>query len=237
VIDEVDEGLKAWAGRVWDELAEENVSLFLGPPGEQDRSNGEKGINFYLLELVENPPLRTSERPPLQIWLRYLVSAWAAKPEEEHRLLGQLAFSAMENPDFHVEFQPLAPAMWAALGAFPRPSFMLRVLLTKPRPAPKIEFVSKPLVIEAQLTTQLHGVILGPDDTPLPGITVELPILRISTKTGMNGRFRFRSVPLDPPAKELLVSGKGHQFKAEVRQDSSEAEPVVIRFDPTSRIR
>jgi len=236
VIDEIDEGLKAWVRRVFDELAEDKVSLFLGPPQGLAGNNGEKGINLYLLELVEDPPLRTAERPPLQISLRYLVSAWAVEPEAAHRLLGQFAFSAMENPEFQVEFQPLSAAMWEALGTCPRPSFMLRVLLKKPRPALKREFVGQPLVIEAQLTTQLHGVILSPDDTPLPGITVEFPSLQISTRSGMNGRFVFPSVPVEPLTRELLVSGKGHEFKVKVQQNSSEAEPVVIRFDPSGSV-
>src|SRR3954452_165206 len=79
LIDQTDHQLSDWIGTVLPDTA-----INLGPPGSV--TDG-KGISLYLMELAASPPLRGSERPPLQIELRYLVTTWAEAPEEAHRLL------------------------------------------------------------------------------------------------------------------------------------------------------
>jgi len=83
-----------------------------------------RGVGLYLLELIQSPPPSTSRRPPLQLALRYLVTAWSDKPEDAHQMLVDLMFAAMENSDFQVEQEPVPLTLWTALTVPPRPSFV-----------------------------------------------------------------------------------------------------------------
>ncbi len=116
MIDQVDGRLEDWIGTV---LEGTNVSL-AAPSGTETG----RGIGLYLMELMHTPPPRGARRPPLQISLRYLVTTWAEKSEEAHRMLGELVFAAMEHPEFEVERDPVPVTLWTALGVAPRPSFM-----------------------------------------------------------------------------------------------------------------
>ena len=118
MIDLVDRRLSDWIKNILDD-----VEVFLTAPGVSETG---RGIGLYLLELVHTPAARTAQAPPLQVTLRYLVTARADTPEEAHRLLGNLVFAALENAELEVEQEAAAPALWAALGVPPRPSFMLR---------------------------------------------------------------------------------------------------------------
>ncbi|MGC9347454.1 MAG: Pvc16 family protein [Anaerolineae bacterium] len=223
MIDQIDRRLKAWM-----ESVVAGPSFSLAPPGD---AQAESGVSFFLLELVENAPARTSTPTPLQLSLRYLVTTWAEAPEEAHRLLGELVFAAMETSEFEVELEPVAPAIWAALGAAPRPSFILRVPLRKERPQPPVKRVRAPLMVQVAPVTSLYGVVLGPDDVPVMGAAVHMPALQISTRTDAQGRFAFHTVPAGEEAGELRVRARGREIRVTVKETTSEEAPVVVRFE------
>jgi hypothetical protein len=221
MIDQIDEQLREWVQKTL------GVSPSLAPPSD---APSDDEINLYLLELAERPPARGARRPPLQLTLRYLVTAWASQTEEAHRLLGELAFAAMEHPDFEVKLNPIPAKTWEALGVIPRPSFILQVPLRKEQPAPPTQYVREPLVVQATPVTSLGGTILGPDDVPIARAVVEIPSLQLSTRTDTHGRFTFANVPADPLPKKLLVKAKGRTLQVTTQQFTPD-EPLVIRFN------
>lgn len=223
MIDQVDSRLREWAANTLDIR-----TISLRPPTD-DQSD--RGASLYLVELISAPPLRTVQRPPLQLSLRYLVSTWAEEPEEAHRLLGGLVFAAMEHPEFEVEIEPVPAAVWMALGVIPRPSFFLRVPLRRERPQPEAKYVRKPLVVQTAPVTNLSGVVVGPEEIPLVGATVTLPALHRSTQTDEKGRFQFAAVPASH-LERLSVRAKGREFEVSIQQQVAAGEPIVIHFNP-----
>jgi hypothetical protein len=223
MIDEIDRRLRAWT-----ESVVEGSTFSLTPP---DDARSGSGVSFYLLALAEKPPTRTTRRAPLQLALHYLVTTWADAPEEAHRLLGELVFAAMETDDFEVDLDPIPPEIWAAFAIAPRPAFVLRVPLRKERPEPEVKRVQTPLVVQVEPVASLYGRVLGPNDTPVMGASVEVPALQIVTRTDVRGRFSFRSVPGGNGGITLRVQAKGQERSVTVEDPTSEASPVVIRFD------
>lgn len=221
MIDQIDERLREWVQKTI------GVSPSLTPPSDAP-SDGE--INLYLLELAERPPARGARRPPLQMTLRYLVTTWASQPEEAHRLLGELAFAAMEHPDFEVKLDPVPAKTWEALGVMPRPSLILQIPLRKEQPAPPTRYVREPLVVKATPVTSLTGIVLGPDDVPIARAAVEIPTLQLSARTDARGQFTFANVPADPLPKKLRVRAKGRVLDVTIEQFTPD-EPLVIRFN------
>jgi hypothetical protein len=159
MITDIDDQLADWVENVLGPVA-----FSLGPP---EQAPADAGVSCYLMELLDNPPLRTSRRPPLQIFLRYLVTIWASAPKEAHQMLEDLLFATMEAPDLQVEVEPLTAAGWRALGVTPRPSFFLRVPLRRERPQPGVKLVRQPLGIEAVPVASLQGQVVGVGGVPL----------------------------------------------------------------------
>ncbi len=81
----------------------------------------------YLLEILRTPVARTDKRAPLQMSLRFLVCTWATKQDRANEILLQLAFAAMEQEGWDLEFEALPVHAWSAFGISPRPSFVLRI--------------------------------------------------------------------------------------------------------------
>lgn len=224
MIEEVDQRLKDWAGTV---IKDTPVSL--AAPSASDTG---RGVGLYLMDLAHAPPPRTVKRPPLRISLRYLVTTWAEQPEEAHGLLGQLVFAAMDSAEFEVDLDLVPVSVWRAFGVAPRPSFVLRVPLQRERPEPEVKLVRGPLEVETSPVQSLQGVVLGPQEVPLVGARVELPALRLSTRTDSKGRFHFSTVPAGPSAKLLRITAKGRELSVKTEGDAGR-EPMVIQFDPT----
>ncbi len=223
MIDQIDQRLKAWT-----ESVVEGPTFTLKAP--TDARSG-SGVSVYLLDLIEKPPARTARRTPLQLALHYLVTTWADDPQEAHRLLGDLVFAAMETDEFEVELAAISPETWTAFGVAPRPAFVLRVPLRKERPEAEVKRVQTPLVVRVEPVTSLYGRVLGPEETPVMGASVEVPALQISTRTDAQGRFSFRSVPGGNGGSTLRVRARGQERSVTVEEPTSEASPVVIRFD------
>ncbi|MFN8452604.1 MAG: carboxypeptidase-like regulatory domain-containing protein [Anaerolineae bacterium] len=219
MIDEVDARLKTWVENVLG-----TVDIALTPPRE---TQTDPVIHLYLLQVVPSLTSPDGKRTPVQIMLHYLVAVRAAEPEQAHKLLGELILAAVDNPDFTLEFDPLPMETWIALGVEPQPAFILKLPLVRERPEPDTSLVRVPMVLRASSIASLQGVVLGPQDTPLYGALVELPDSRLYQRTDSHGRFRFPTVPADPPVKRVRVSAKGHELETEI---DSTGEPVVIRL-------
>lgn len=128
-------------------------------------------VNFYLCDLAENARLRPNTNPvdlgrtakgkaltrraPARVDLHYLVTAWAATPSDEHRLLARIMRALLKNLTFEWEHLPpvwleqwqdeeipltlsvaqddassKAAELWGVLGNDMRPSF--RCVVTAP---------------------------------------------------------------------------------------------------------
>lgn len=222
MIDRVDLRLKEWIESV---LEETEVSF--RPPGE---SMPGSGIILYLMELASSPPPAGGRRPPLQIYLRYLVTAWSDEPEEAHRLLGELVFAAMENRDFEVELEPIPVGTWRAFGVVPRPSFVLRAPLRRERLEPTAPVVRAPVVVKSSPIVSLAGVVLGPDSKPIMDAQVEVEGLKLFTRTDNKGRFRFPAVPAEPPDCFLRITARGQDLVTRVKAKAEESGLLIIHL-------
>lgn len=222
MIDLIDRRLLDWIKNTLD-----NVEVFLTAPGASVTTHG---IGLYLLELVHTPVARTTQPPPLQVTLRYLVTARADNPEEAHRLLGLLVFAALENSEFEVESDVPSPALWTALGVAPQPSFILRLPLRRERPVNQAKRVRLPLVIQSSPTTTLRGQVVGAGGVPVAGARVEVPSASLSTRTDFEGRFSFSTVPDSPRSQLLRVKAKGREFSINAERSGGDDQTLIIHL-------
>jgi hypothetical protein len=225
MISDIDEQLAGWVGNVLGPVA-----FSLAPP---EQAPADIGVSCYLMELLDNPPLRTTRRPPLQITLRYLVTTWADTAQQAHEMLEELLFATMETPDLEVEVEPAEPTMWAALGVAPRPSFFLRVPLRRERPQPGVKLVRQPLGIEAVPIASLQGQVVGLQDVPLAGAVVEIPGLELSTRTDIDGHFQFATLPAGLHVRQLCVRAKGQEICYPLEDPVASDERLLLRFEPS----
>ena len=225
-IDRIDEQLKDW---VTERLEVSTVSF--DPPGAPSAADG---VSLFLLELVDTPPPRTTKRTPLQLSLRYLVTTWANDPRDAHRLLGELVFEAMKTDDFELDLEAPGASLWQSLETVPRPSFFLRVPFRRERAEPEVQRVRKPLVMEATQLRPLAGRVVGPDEMPIPGASVELPALNTRTKTDRKGAFQFTAVPQQSAPERLVVRARGvaTETRIDLAGPAGEEEPLTVRLDP-----
>ena len=222
--DPVDRRITDWATSV-----HPGLTCSLAAPAAQ--STG-RGVSLYLMDVLHAPTHVTAKPSPLQLMLRYLVTAWAESAEDAHQLLADLAFSASAIPEFQVETDPLNPAVWAAFGIPPVPCFVMRVPLRQPRKDVPQKLVRQKLHISTTTLVHFHGVVLGPDDTPLPDSRVDIPAMALSASVDYRGRFLFSAVPSEG-AKTLRVRAKGRELN--IRCEGSfpdENDPFVIHFTP-----
>ena len=220
-----DEGfLRGWVASV-----DPAATLTLEPPGDARSGHG---VSAYLLEIAPGAPPRGSTRPPLQLWLRYLVTTWADDPEVARRLLLDLAFAALSDADLDIAAEPLAPVIWTALGTAPRPSFVLRAAVRRDRPEVVAPRVLVPLVVEQSRFVAVAGVVLGPNDLGLAGAEIDVVGLGRATRADSRGRFTLGGVPGDPVATRLRVRSKGVEVVVPVPADPDLARTMVIHLDP-----
>ena len=227
--DPIGSDLKAWA-----EATLEGTSVSLEPPSDEA---GGPAVHLCLMAFGAEPPARsTRTRVPLQLALRYLVTARAEKPEKAHRLLVELAFAAMENDEIELDLDPIPAALWSAFGIQPRPALTLVVPLRRERAQPEVQYVRRPLVVEAGPVTRLGGVVLGPDRIPVAGAVVEMPDLRMTAHTDRRGAFLFKAVPGSSVGQRLRVRAKGRELDVQVDEQALADDAFVIHFDPTSTL-
>lgn len=198
------------------------------PPG--DRSG--HGVSVYLIEIAPSPPPRGTDRPPLQLWLRYLVTTWADGPAVAQQLLLDLAFAAMARSDLEVATESVPAETWTALGAVPQPSFVLRAAIRRDRPETVAPRVLLPLRVEPGRLIVVSGVVLDPRDGALVGADIEVVGLDRATRTDHRGRFRLRALPGAPVISRLRIRAKGVEVVVGVPADPDLARSMVIHLDP-----
>lgn len=188
-----------------------------------------EGASVYLLEFLVNPAPRGPSLPPLALQLRYLITTWSADVATAHRLIGELTFAALAGPDIEVEPTPVPAALWQAFGLAPRPALVLRVPVTRARPATVAPRVRERVTVRFDDGEPLQGCLLGPGRTPIMAATIILPSLKLSTQTDNHGRFLFAKVPRDPPVTELQISTRGRTIVLPVQSPPS--SPLLIELN------
>lgn len=154
-----------------------------------------EGVSIRLRQAV--PQRRPPEaHAPLTLTLVYEIGVRLADPLAEQRVLGELAFAALAEPELEIE--PDAASV-----------LVVRTRLLRARPAPKLARVREPLRTDMRVVGALQGIVLGPGDVPLPDIVVAIPALGRRTGTDAGGRFRFAAVPSGTTPLALTVDAKG----------------------------
>jgi hypothetical protein len=224
MIEEIDQRLSEWIGGV---LAED-IEVSLLPPEDM---GDKKIVGLYLKDILPSAPTRGTRRPPLQVSLRYLVTAWAKSPKEAHRIIGRLLFAAMEHPDYEVELEPIPADFWRAFGTIPMPAFMLRLPLRVERPEKSVRLIRSPIEVQQSPLASMEGTIVGPNETPLSNARVELSTHNLVARTNGKGHFIFPTVPTEPALKKVRVLARGRELLKEVDYTKIKQEPLIIHFD------
>lgn len=222
MIEETDRQLVEWV-----ETVVGGVEVRLGAPVAGTKG---AGVGLYLLDLLHTPPSRNSRRLSLQVSLRYLVTTRSEDPMQAHQLLGDLVFAAMESADLEVELEPPPVQLWQAFQLPPQPCFMLRVPIRLDRRVPEGGRITQPVELRHLPLVPLTGQVLGPGDVPVANAAVELPELRLATRTDIKGRFVFGAVPAGPSARHVRIRARGHETSTEVSLDGGAREPLTIHF-------
>jgi hypothetical protein len=223
MFDQADQHLKEWVTTI---LPEAIIKL----EAPQETQTG-RIVNLYLMGLEERPPTHENHQPSLQVVLSYFVTTWAEQPEEAHRLLGELVFAALGNPEFEVELSSLPATVWASYRLIPRPYFVLKSPVRKLREVTPTKYVTQPLSIKETGATKLYGLMVGPGDVPLSGAQVTIPALRQVQYTDARGRFCFPLVPGPISFRTIRVKVKGRELEVTPDQPTSENAPFVIRLN------
>lgn len=235
MFDLVDQKLREWVEKTVGEVVFSFEPPGRAPSDDSPPENGgspKGGVSCYLLELVDAPPNRGTETPPLQVHLRYLMTTWAATPETAHALLGKLVFAAMNEPEFQVEIRTIDGQLWSALGAQPQPAFVLRVPARQERVRPPVQYVTEPVVIEIVPAINLRGVVMTSRKQPVPGAVVDMPAVQRTTSTDTRGEFLLSNIPGGQKTYHLRVRAKGRELRVSLSPPDTDAEPVQIQFDP-----
>jgi len=225
MIEAIDQRLSEWIGSV---LAED-IEVSLLPPGH---TGDRKIVGLYLKDILASAPTRGSRRPPLQVLLRYLVTAWSKSPQEAHQVLGQLLFAAMEHADYEVDLEPIPAQVWSAFGTFPMPAFMLCLPLRLERPQKPVQLIRSPIEVQQSPLVRVEGMVMGPEEIPLANARVELGSHNLVARTDAKGRFIFPTVPAQPALKKVRILARGRELFKEVDyQKINQEEPLIIHFD------
>jgi hypothetical protein len=225
MVNDIDQTLKEWVSTVVP-----GVAVTLDIP--TDTKTADKGISVYLLDILQTPPPSTLKRAPLQLTLRYLITAWSDSMEDAHKMLGQIAMAALDQSGFMVESESVPIELWRAFGIAPRPSVIVRLPLRQERPEPQSKPVLSPMQVKVSSVNSFFGVLIGrPGDLPLADAAVEVPLLGLLTRSDRKGRFSFHSVPSELPlAIRIRAKGKEFQFQVEEPHPVPE-DPLEIPLD------
>jgi hypothetical protein len=225
-LDEIEGRLGAWVARVAPAAA-----VTFGA----DRPESELGVAFRLVRLRSHPEPRGAFRPPARLWLRYLVTTWAGQPGLADRLLVDLALDAAEQADLEVDLDlPPVDPRTSTSEAVPA-SFMIRLLISRSRTTPVARRVLQALVVQSADVMSVAGVVLGPEDVPIPGAVIGVIGLDARTTTDAQGAFVIVRVPRTPTPARISVRAKGLDQVVEVPGDTAEAGHMVIRLDLLGR--
>ncbi|MDB5343447.1 MAG: hypothetical protein JWP89_1824 [Schlesneria sp.] len=218
---DVDRELAEWISRVFPAL---KVSFDL----PTEAANGD-GISLYLLG-IEQAVAKQGRNPATQLSLRYLITAWDHEPQNAHRVLGELAFSAMEQQRLELEWMPLSTDLWTALQLRPRPAIVVRTQLARTRALSESPPVRTGLTTRETKLAPLTGVILGPNAIPIANASIEVATLKLNTRSDFDGRFRFPALPAD--LRPIFnVEFKGRKVTVTADRTVGSGKPLVIHLD------
>jgi hypothetical protein len=224
MIEQADEHVREWVAKVL-----RGVSLSFSPP---DGSGAERRVHAVLFGLERATGKRgpSGEPSPVTVLARYLMSVGGKDEEKAHEDLGTLVFAALQQEEFTVEFPDAdrLAAVWTALGARLRPSFVLGRPVELTRRTPPAPPVHKH-IYKFPAAVPLAGVVLGPEDIPLSGAKVEIRSLGVSARTDPRGRFRFALIPRTLEAGDMVVLAKGRECPAGAIEAPGDDKPLVIR--------
>jgi hypothetical protein len=227
VIQALDARLSEWVGSV----LPDKVAVSFGPPGPLKDGATSPAVGMYLFEIAPATSDGLDRSRVRQVLVRYLVTAWASRPEEEHELLGTLLAAAV-NQGMKLDLTPLSGQTWAALGLAPRPAFVLDELLVIERPVEKVPVVRQPPIVRSVGTTVLEGRVMGPLQRPLGRAEVAHLGIGRSATTDANGWFRFPLAPGgETPLHRLEVQSKG--VKRLFTVDARAGAAINLQFDYT----
>lgn len=219
----------------WVNATIEDAEVILATPSE-NKTKGNRGISLYLMELLPKFVPRDSTykrgKSPLKISCRYLVSAWGKNPQEEHDLLGKLAFETLKSQDYEMEKEPVPLDMWSGFGIMPRLSFILSVPVWYEFPEPELPLVEHNIQLNKSPIKPLRGWVYGPENIPLTGIRISIPNLKLATATNQAGQFIFSGVSAKPSFKTIVVTGKRQNKPIKINIDKAEKnnDDLIIRL-------
>lgn len=130
-----DAELCAWAREVVGDAAQVSLvdpGALRGPSASLD-PDAPPVVEIALLEVRPDPGADAPGLPVLRLRLRYVVAVRSADVGRAHAALSTLAFAAMSREVDAVERDVDWIAVWAALGAPPRPSLMLSAQVKEAR--------------------------------------------------------------------------------------------------------
>lgn len=191
---------------------------------------GKLTVHLYLMELSDDARRHNTGRPPIQPSLRYLLTTSAKDIRSAHELLGVLLFSALENPNFEVEFEPASSPLWVALQTPPRPAFVVRVPLTHEWP-PLSGYRVEDVSVGLHGLVWLYGQVVGPGSVPLAQARIDLENLNKYAYTDSRGRFTIPGVPAATNKKTLIVTARGCEQVFTCEGTGSIDSPVVFSMD------
>jgi hypothetical protein len=224
MIDQQDRAVQEWIASAVDSAP---VTLALPTNGDAP-----PGITLYLMDIASEPIHRGARDAPLRVTLRYLVTSGIGAFVETHRMLGDALFAALEHAEYEVEREPVPLAFWHAIGAAPRPAFVLRVPCHRERVPEPMKRVRAAPTIQSVPVLPLVGVVLGPGDVPIVDALVEVQALGLAQRTDRDGRFAFRTIPAAPLTNMLRITAKGYVLSQPVTRAPTETDGLVIHFEP-----
>jgi hypothetical protein len=217
--------LRDWAAGAWPKA---EVFFDGATASEPER---QPAIGFRLLRVLPDASACGARNPaPLRIRLGYIATAWAKDPVEMHRILGALAFEAMEMPGWNLDSEQAGPEWWQALGLPLRPSLFVWIPATRERVVRRAPLVRAGLVLSGSPLRPLAGLVLGPGNIPLMDVLVEIPAWKLSTRTGPEGQFQFSAVPANRPVGAIRVHAKGREKVINLERVFACEEPLRIQL-------
>ena len=222
MIDTIDRRLKEW---VTSNVADADVRLFM-PIAKVERPT----VVMVLLQMAQADAARSQTQKSLGLVLHYLVTVCAKTIEEALPLIDNLFVSALDHRELSVGQQPISPDVWETIGARPQPAFRLVVPLPSrgANPDPQAADGS----VRAPSLATFDGVVLGPNDEPIPRVRVQLLDSSAVAYTDRYGRFRFPTAVASPVRDGLQVFANG--LDQAVVESSPPEEPLIIRLKPKS---
>ena len=183
------------------------------------------GITVQLANIAPLPGPRT-DRASFVLAIDYLISVQSKDPLAAHRAVGELVFAALQRPDLEICQASAIAAVGERQDNHALPGVLIRAKLARDRVFDQAPLVRRPPVVEAEGVVPLEGIVLGPNDIPVPDATVEITALGASVLTDGRGRFRFAAAPSG--SKPVKLSARKRAAHAYV--DAGPGEIVTIRL-------